>query len=98
MSALLSSCPGTPGHSFMTVCSSFLGPVNVSGDDARSFARKVAHGRGTKGAADSVASGRTLVAEFTKNGFVTIQLKPKKAGPPPHYAHDVERRPRVAAS
>ena len=82
MTSLLLSCPGSsPVHSFMTVFSTVLGPVTVSGDDARSFERKVALGRGIKGAADSVASGRKLVAAFVKNGFVTVELKPKKSGP-----------------
>lgn len=63
----------------MAIHSTSLGSVKVSGDDAKSFSRKITHGRGTKAAAESVASGRKLVTAFTKKGSVAITLKPTKA-------------------
>lgn len=65
----------------MAIHSTFLGSVKVSGDDAKSFTRKVSHGRGTKAAAESAANGRKLVSAFAKRGSVTIKLKTVKAGP-----------------
>lgn len=63
----------------MAIHSSFLGSVKVSGDDAKSFSRKIANGRGTKAAAASAANGRKLVSTFAKKGSVTIKLKAIKA-------------------
>ena len=63
----------------MAIHSSFLGSVKVSGDDAKSFSRKIAHGRGTKAAAESAANGRKLVSTFAKKGAVTIKLRAVKA-------------------
>ena len=57
----------------MAIQSTYLGPVAVSGDDAKSFARKIAYGRGTKAAAKSAANGRKLVAAFSKTGSVVIE-------------------------
>ena len=39
--------------SIMAIHSSFLGSVKVSGDDAKSFSRKITNGRGTKAAAEA---------------------------------------------
>jgi hypothetical protein len=63
----------------MAIQSIYLGPVTVSGDDAESFARKIAYGRGTKAAAKSTANGRKLVTAFSKMGSVAIELKSSEA-------------------
>ena len=62
----------------MAIHSTFLGSVKVSGEDAKSFTRKITHGRGTKAASESAANGRKLVAVFAKKGSVSIKLKPAK--------------------
>jgi len=62
----------------MAIHSTYLGSVKFSGDDAKSFSRKVTHGRGTKAAAESAANGRKLVTTFARKGSVTIKLKPTK--------------------
>jgi hypothetical protein len=62
----------------MAIHSTYLGSVKVSGDDAKSFSRKITNGRGTKAAAESAANGRKLVATFAKKGSVTIKLKSAK--------------------
>lgn len=62
----------------MAIHSTYLGSVQVSGDDAKSFSRKITHGRGTKAAAESAANGRKLVTAFAKKGSVTIKLKSTK--------------------
>lgn len=59
----------------MAIHSTYLGSVRLEGDDAKSFSQKLTHARGTKAASESAASGRKLVAKFTKNGVVTIQLR-----------------------
>ncbi|MFX1677653.1 hypothetical protein PV762_00315 [Mitsuaria sp. CC2] len=59
----------------MAIHSTFLGSVKVSGDDAKSFARKITHARGTKAAAESAANGRKLATAFAKKGSVAIKLK-----------------------
>jgi len=64
--------------SIMAIHSSFLGSVKVSGDDAKSFSRKITNGRGTKAAAASATNGRKLVSTFAKKGAVTIKLKAAK--------------------
>jgi hypothetical protein len=61
--------------SAMGIHTTLLGPVTVYGDDAKSFYRKITHGRGTKAAGESAANGRRLVSTFAKNGTVTINLK-----------------------
>ncbi|WP_431102269.1 hypothetical protein [Roseateles noduli] len=63
----------------MAIHSTFLGSVKVSGDDAKSFARKITHARGTKAAAESAVNGRKLVTTFAKKGSVAIKLKSTKA-------------------
>ncbi len=65
----------------MAIHSTFLGSVKVSGDEAKSFARKVTHGRGTKAASVAAANGNVLVAAFAKKGVVAIKLKPAKTAP-----------------
>lgn len=60
----------------MAIHSTALGSVKVSGEDAKSFSRKITHGRGTKAATTAAANGRKLVATFSKRGSVTIKLKP----------------------
>jgi len=61
----------------MTIVSNPLGSVTVTGDDAVAFRRKVSHSRGTKAAAESVAHGRKLVAEFALKNVVSVELKPE---------------------
>jgi hypothetical protein len=58
----------------MAIHSSFLGPVTVTGDDAKSLQREITNGRGTKAAAVSAARGRKLVASFDQKGAVAIKL------------------------
>lgn len=65
----------------MAIHSTYLGSVTVSGEDAKSFSRKVSHGRGTKAASVAASSGSRLVAAFTKKGAVTIKLKPANPAP-----------------
>jgi len=62
----------------MPIQSSLLGSEGT-GDDATSFLRKIASGRGSAAAAESARNGRKLVSEFAKNGAVAIQLKAVKA-------------------
>ncbi len=63
----------------MAIHGSFLGSVKVSGEEAKSFSKKLTHARGTKAASASADSGRKLAATFAKKGYVTIQLRKPKA-------------------
>ncbi|QPS10963.1 hypothetical protein I6G66_13625 [Delftia acidovorans] len=60
----------------MAVHSKFLGPVTVSGDEAKALTRRLAHGRGTQAAVSSARNGRKLATTFTRDGTVRIKLKP----------------------
>jgi hypothetical protein len=62
----------------MTVHSSFLGSVTVSGDEAKAFTRKLSHGRGSRSAQASAQNGRKLAKSFAKMGSVIIKLKPAR--------------------
>lgn len=62
----------------MAVVSNPLGPVIVTGEEAKAFSRAVRFGRGTRAAADAAANGRRMVAEFRQVGTVTVQLRPQK--------------------
>jgi hypothetical protein len=62
----------------MAIHSSYLGSVKVSGEDAKSFSRKVTNGRGTKAASIAAVNGVKLAATFAKKGVVAIKLKPAK--------------------
>jgi hypothetical protein len=64
----------------MTIHSTLLGPITLTGDDAKSFIRKITYGRGTKAATESAINGRKLVAVFARKGAVPIRLKAVKAG------------------
>jgi hypothetical protein len=46
----------------MSVFSCPLGPVTLTGDEAKAFSRVVRFGRGTRAAAEAAANGRRLVA------------------------------------
>ena len=61
----------------------------ISGDDARSFRRKMTYSRAAKGAPQSLANGRKLVAIFAAAGTVRIELKERKL------PRDQRRRPSV---
>jgi hypothetical protein len=62
----------------MAIHSTYLGSMQLSGEDAKSFSQKVTHSRGTKAASQSAASGKKMVASFVKDGVVTLKLgKPK---------------------
>ena len=60
----------------MAIQSNVLGSVTVTGEDARAFTRKIAHGRAPRAAVVAARSGRELVASFSKHGVVSIKLKP----------------------
>jgi len=64
----------------MAIHSTFLGSMQVTGDEAKAFSSKLSHARGTKAASESATSGRKLAASFAKNGFVTVQLRQPKDG------------------
>jgi hypothetical protein len=59
----------------MPIHTSPLGQTVITGDDAKTFMRKLKYGRGTKASAESAANGRRLVAEFAARGSVTIKLR-----------------------
>lgn len=63
----------------MAIHSTFLGSTKVTGEDAKSFARKLTHARGTKAAAASAASGLKMMPSFKKKGIVVVKLNPKAA-------------------
>ncbi len=63
----------------MAIDTTFLGSVRVTGEDAKSFSRKVTHARGTKAAAQAAANGRVMVSTFALKGVVPIHIKPTRA-------------------
>jgi len=58
----------------VAVNSTFLGAVTITGQEAKAFARKVTHARGTKAASESAMHGRPLASTFAKKGVVTVNL------------------------
>lgn len=58
----------------MAVNSSFLGAARVSGPEADAFARKIAHGRGTKAASAAAQNGKHMTDAFVKKGVVVFSL------------------------
>ncbi|MDR2207565.1 MAG: hypothetical protein LBE22_01115 [Azoarcus sp.] len=60
----------------MAVHSRFLGPVTITGDDAKAFTRRMSRTRVNRAATATAQSGRKLAANFVKHGSVTIKLKP----------------------
>lgn len=65
----------------MAIHSKFLGSVTVTGDDAKSFERKLSHGRATKASAVALDSGLKMSAALAKRGVVAFKVAPTRAEP-----------------
>ena len=62
----------------MTVQSSLLGPVKISGVEAQAFTRLLKHGKTNNAAMNSAKKGKSIVVNFTKNQSVTFKVLPSK--------------------
>jgi hypothetical protein len=60
----------------MAIRSTPLGPVTVSGDEAKALTHKLAYGRGTRAAMAAAKNGQQLVRNFDMRGSVVIEVKP----------------------
>lgn len=58
----------------MAVHTTVLGSMVITGADARTFERKVTHGRTNEAAKKSAETGKKLAESFHKKGYVAFKL------------------------
>jgi hypothetical protein len=61
----------------MSVHTSILGGVRLTGQDAKKFRDQVTRGRPSKAAGKGLEEGTRLVKEYNANGFARISIKRK---------------------
>jgi hypothetical protein len=59
----------------MAISSSSFGPVTLTSDEAKVFNKVLRLECGTEAAAEAAANGRRMVAEFERDGQVTVELR-----------------------
>lgn len=62
----------------MAVRTSFFGVTQLSGSDSEKFANQVTYGKPKREAAESLKTGKTLLASMNKNGYVILKASPGK--------------------
>ena len=61
----------------MSVHTSVLGGVRLTGQDAKKFRNQVTYGRPNKAAGKGLEEGTRLVKEYNERGFARITIKPR---------------------
>ena len=63
----------------MSIRTSILGGVTLSGEDARKFVNQVRYGRPSKAAIQAFKNSKGMAAELREKGYVTMPKKKKAA-------------------